>query len=70
MDGLRERGIGSQVHYIPVPDQPYYLDLYGRQDLPGAQRYYARTLSLPLFVGMEDVDPLRVADGLRSVLGR
>ncbi|MAK65162.1 MAG: UDP-4-amino-4,6-dideoxy-N-acetyl-beta-L-altrosamine transaminase [Maricaulis sp.] len=70
MDGLRERGIGSQVHYIPVPDQPYYLDLYGRQDLPGAQRYYARTLSLPLFVGMEDDDPLRVADGLRGVLGR
>ena len=69
MEGLQAQGIGSQVHYIPVPDQPYYRELYGRQDLPGAQRYYARTLSLPLFVGMTDEDPLRVADGLRSVLG-
>ncbi len=69
MAGLQARGIGSQVHYIPVSDQPYYLGLYGRQDLPGAQRYYARTLSLPLFVGMEDGDPLRVADALVEVLG-
>ncbi|WP_203294152.1 UDP-4-amino-4,6-dideoxy-N-acetyl-beta-L-altrosamine transaminase [Maricaulis parjimensis] len=69
MEALRAQGIGSQVHYIPVPDQPYYLDLYGRQELPGAQRYYARTLSLPLFVGMEDGDPLRVADALKAALG-
>jgi UDP-4-amino-4,6-dideoxy-N-acetyl-beta-L-altrosamine transaminase len=68
MEGLREVGIGSQVHYIPVPDQPYYLDLYGRQELPGAQHYYERTLSLPLFVGMADEDPLRVADALVAVL--
>jgi UDP-4-amino-4,6-dideoxy-N-acetyl-beta-L-altrosamine transaminase len=68
MNRLRERGIGTQVHYIPVPDQPYYVERYGQQHLPGARAYYARTLSLPLFVGMDDEDPPRVADAVRAVL--
>ena len=69
MNRLRERGIGTQVHYIPVPDQPYYVERYGTQDLPGARRYYERTLSLPLFVGMTDEDPLRVVAAVAEVLG-
>ncbi|WP_300541213.1 UDP-4-amino-4,6-dideoxy-N-acetyl-beta-L-altrosamine transaminase [Maricaulis sp.] len=69
MTALRERGIGTQVHYIPVPDQPYYRDRYGAACLPGAGHYYARTLSLPLFVGMDDEDPLRVAAALGEALG-
>lgn len=60
MSRLRESGIGTQVHYIPVPDQPYYRERFGKTDLPGARHYYARALSLPLFVGMEDEDPARV----------
>ncbi|HLI21450.1 MAG TPA: UDP-4-amino-4,6-dideoxy-N-acetyl-beta-L-altrosamine transaminase [Stellaceae bacterium] len=55
---LEERGIRSQVHYIPVHRHPYYRERYGASVLPGAEAYYRRTLSLPLFVGMgaEDVD--------------
>ena len=68
MAGLAERGVGSQVHYIPVSDQPYYTARYGPQDLPGAQAYYARTLSLPLFVDMVDEDPAFVIDRLVRVL--
>jgi UDP-4-amino-4,6-dideoxy-N-acetyl-beta-L-altrosamine transaminase len=69
MAALAGQGIGSQVHYIPVPDQPFYTARYGRQDLPGARRYYARTLSLPLFFGMTDEDPGRVTDALAAALG-
>ena len=69
MEALRAHGIGTQVHYIPVNEQPYYQDRYGRQELPGARRYYERTLSLPLFVGMADDDPQRVVDRLAQVLG-
>lgn len=69
MAALKARGIGTQVHYIPVNEQPYYQDRYGRQELPGARRYYERTLSLPLFVGMEDEDPQRVVEALVEVLG-
>lgn len=69
MEALKAQGIGSQVHYIPVPDQPYYLDLYGRQDLPGARAYYDRCLSLPLYPSMQDEDVDRVVAVLAGVLG-
>lgn len=69
MRALRERGIGTQVHYIPVNRQPYYRARYGALDLPGADRYYAETLSLPLFPAMADTDVERVVEALGSVLG-
>jgi dTDP-4-amino-4,6-dideoxygalactose transaminase len=66
---LRSKGIGTQVHYIPVHLQPYYRQRYGVRSLPGAERYYARTLSLPLFAAMQDSDVDRVVDALRDALG-
>jgi len=65
---LRAAGIGSQVHYIPVHTQPYYRGLYPRHELPGAQAWYERTLSLPLFPGMDDDDPDRVVAALLRAL--
>ena len=69
MDALRQRGIGTQVHYIPVHRQPYYRQRYGALHLPGAEAYYARCLSLPLHAGMELADVDRVVEALRGVLG-
>lgn len=69
MEALHARGIGSQVHYIPVHRQPYYRDRYGEIDLPGADAWYDRCLSLPLHAGMADGDVDRVVDALRDVLG-
>jgi len=52
MRKLRERGIGTQVHFIPIPGQPYYRERGWKvEDFPGARRYYERVLSLPLFPG-------------------
>ena len=68
VEALRARGIGSQVHYIPVHRQPYYVDRYGALDLPGADAWYARCLSLPLFPAMADADVDRVAEALGEVL--
>jgi UDP-4-amino-4,6-dideoxy-N-acetyl-beta-L-altrosamine transaminase len=68
MQALRAKGIGTQVHYIPIHRQPYYRERYGDIVLPGADEYYRRCLSLPLFVGMTPVDVSRVAQGLREVL--
>jgi UDP-4-amino-4,6-dideoxy-N-acetyl-beta-L-altrosamine transaminase len=70
MERLRARGIGSQVHYIPVHRQPYYRGRYGETSLPGAERFYRETLSLPLFPGMKDEDVARVVSVLSSALGR
>jgi len=68
MNRLRELGVGTQVHYIPVPSQPYYQNLYGGTVPPGAQTYYDQTLSLPLFPGLTDTDAERVVAALDESL--
>jgi UDP-4-amino-4,6-dideoxy-N-acetyl-beta-L-altrosamine transaminase len=68
MRALREKGIGTQVHYIPVPWQPYYAERAGKLDLPGAAAYYARCLSLPLFSTMDEDDVDRVVDAIADIL--
>ena len=69
VEALREKGVGTQVHYIPVHRQPYYAERYGTLDLPGAEGWYDRCLSLPLYPGMADGDVGRVVEALRAVLG-
>lgn len=68
MRRLLDSGVGSQVHYIPVPWQPYYRERYGDTGLPGASAYYARTLSLPLFPSMTDGDVAHVMRALKAAL--
>ncbi|MFT4936974.1 MAG: UDP-4-amino-4,6-dideoxy-N-acetyl-beta-L-altrosamine transaminase [Pseudoalteromonas distincta] len=69
MEALKARGVGSQVHYIPVHSQPYYQARYGEKRLPGAEAWYDRTLSLPLYPGMDMADVDRVVSALGEVLG-
>ena len=68
MKELHKKGIGTQVHYIPVSSQPYYQALYGKQNLTGAESYYARALSLPLFPAMSNSDVEHVVTGLNEVI--
>lgn len=70
MRGMASDGIGTQVHYIPVHQQPYYAQRYGAQSLPGAESYYASTLTLPLYPAMSEADVVRVVAALKKqVLG-
>jgi len=57
-NALREKGLGVNVHYIPVNLQPYYVDHfgYGAGDFPKAEEYYSRVITLPLFPAMTDED--------------
>jgi dTDP-4-amino-4,6-dideoxygalactose transaminase len=66
---LSAAGIGSQVHYIPVHTQPYWQGRNGPLDLPGAQAWYDRCLSLPLYPAMDDEDVARVVVALKAALG-
>lgn len=66
MNALRERGIGTQVHYIPVHTQKYYDD---QAPLAGAAEYYRTCLSIPLFVGMSDDEAHRVVRAVGDVTG-
>ncbi len=68
MRALAERGIGTQVHYIPVHRQPYYRKTGAAFELPGADAYYAKALTLPMFPAMSTGDVERVVEVLRALL--
>ncbi|MBF0127560.1 MAG: DegT/DnrJ/EryC1/StrS family aminotransferase, partial [Magnetococcales bacterium] len=68
MERLKEQGVGSQVHYLPLHQHPYYQRRHGALDLPGAMAYYARCLSLPLYPTLSDGDQERVVDAIRRAL--
>lgn len=70
MRKLLGRGIGTQVHYLPVHRQPYYRSRYGNTQLPSADGYYASCLSLPLFPAMTDAEVGRVAATLAHELAQ
>lgn len=69
MGALKARGIGTQVHYIPVCDQPYYL-ARGETHCPRARSFYARELSLPMYAGLADADVERVIAAVCEVIER
>jgi len=49
-EALRRRGVGVNLHYIPVHTQPYYRDLgFSVGQFPEAERYHAEAISLPMF---------------------
>ena len=65
---LRERRIGTGVHYRAVHLHPYYRDRYGIHPgaLPVATEMSARTLSLPLGPSLQERDQRYVAEALRD----
>jgi perosamine synthetase len=67
---LHARGIGVQVHYVPVHLQPDLRRLAGTRwgDLPVAEAAYLELLSLPLFPDLSEDETFRVVDALRSAL--
>jgi dTDP-4-amino-4,6-dideoxygalactose transaminase len=70
-DGLRERGIGTQLHYIPIYRHSLYRSLgYGDDPsrYPNTERYYEQALSLPMFPAMRPADVHRVVDAVASEL--
>lgn len=69
MRRLESKGIGTQVHYIPLYRQPYFAGRYGRARLEGAEAFYARVLALPLFPAMRNQDIPRVVSALAEALG-
>lgn len=66
---MRAAGIGVNVHYIPIPLQPYYRRLgYKPGDFPDAEACYAGALTLPLFPGLAEADQDYVVAQLRMAL--
>lgn len=67
---LRERGIGVNVHYIPVHLHPWYRENLGTGEglCPVAEAAGEEILSLPMYPAMEDEDIETVIGEIRSAL--
>ena len=69
MQELKARQIGSQVHYIPVPAQPYYRKLgFKPENYPQALSYYQEALSIPLFYDLTEAQQKHVILTLKDLL--
>ena len=68
-EGLRDAGIGVQLHYTPVHLQPYYRRLgFGPGDFPEAEAYARSAISLPLYPGLKKEGQERVVAALAALL--
>lgn len=68
MRALQARGIGSQVHYIPVNSHPVYRRLgHQSSDTPEALRYYREALSIPLFFDLTEEQQQGVIAAVREL---
>jgi perosamine synthetase len=62
IEQLREAGVGTSVHFIPLHRHPYYQRTYGARpdDFPNAEDAYSRCISLPIYPGLAEHDANRV----------
>ena len=69
IEELRQRGIGTSVHFIPLHLHPYYQKRWGYRagQFPVSEHYFERCISLPLYPGMADDDADRVLEALRDI---
>jgi perosamine synthetase len=69
IEELRQRGIGTAVHFIPLHLHPYYQRVWGYR--PGqfvvAESYFERCISLPIYPSMSDGDVDRVVESLNEI---
>lgn len=72
MSGLKERNIGTGLHYRAVHLYPYYREHYGFKpgDFPNAEHIGECIVSLPLFPGLSDADQDRVIAAMADLFGR
>jgi dTDP-4-amino-4,6-dideoxygalactose transaminase len=69
MQAMKEKNIGTGLHYRAVHLYPYYRQAFGFNlgDFPHAEDVCERIVSLPLFPGMTDADHDRVLDVMYTI---
>lgn len=69
IEELRQRGIGTSVHFIPLHLHPYYQRVWGYRggEFPVAEDYFERCISLPIYPGMTNDDVRYVIEALREI---
>lgn len=67
---LRDRGIGVNVHYIPIYLHPFYQKTFGTKTgmCPVAEMSYHQIISLPMYHGLSESDVEKVVDAVKNVV--
>ncbi len=67
---LKEAGIGTSVHWIPLHMHPYYRETYSflPEDFPVSARLSRELVSLPIYPGLREEEIGYVAQQLKEVL--
>ncbi len=69
MKSLLDSGIGTQVHYVPIPMHPYYASRgFKIEEYPETEKYYRESLSIPIFYGLEDDSAIYIAKTISQLL--
>lgn len=70
LDAMNERRIGTGVHYLTVPEHPYYQQRFGwaAEEWPNAAHIGRQTASLPLTPKLTDTDVARVVETVRHLI--
>lgn len=68
---LKEKGIITQVHYIPVTSHPYYENLnYRSTDYLTANNFYKNCITLPLYFSLSNNDQDFVINELIKLINK
>jgi UDP-4-amino-4,6-dideoxy-L-N-acetyl-beta-L-altrosamine transaminase len=69
---LKSKGIGAQVHYIPLYRHPVFVRLSGQIEeyFPRMEKYYEEALTLPLYYDMTMEDVKRVVKTVSGLLNK
>lgn len=71
LKAIGQQNIGVGVHYLSIPEHPYYQQTFGWQpeDYPQAMRIGRQTVSLPLSAKLTDADVEDVIEAVKRCLG-
>jgi len=69
IDELKQRGVLTSVHFIPLHTHPLYRERMGYRlgQFPNAERHFERAISLPLFPAMTREDSQHVIEALADL---
>lgn len=69
IEELKKKGIGTSVHFIPIPLHPFFAPYatLPENQCPRAIALYSRLISIPLYPGMTEVEVEYVAESVRDI---
>ena len=70
MEKLHEKGVGTQVHYIPIYRHPFFTDLYGdlKHQYDQMELFYSQALTLPLYYDLNEHEVEEICNLLKGLL--